>query len=248
MINFFRKIRQNLLSEGKIGKYFKYAVGEIVLVVIGILIALQINTWNGEKKNRAYELKMLAEVKSTLQNDIEYFEWMIERTHQVDSTINLLSEQIISKSTFIDSLYLNKQSKWNYLRMGTIFRHNSGPYQAIQSSGIDKISNDSLRNNLINFYDFIYPFYKELITGTGKDYDNQMNTLKSFRGKTEVLKNQDHYDYIQKYSEDLLQNQKFITVLSEIQKRTEDTTYFYEDLIPQIQDLVNQISNEIKTD
>jgi hypothetical protein len=75
-----------------------------------------------------------------------------------------------------------------------------------------------------------------------------MNTLKSFRGNTEVLKNQDHYDYIQKYPEDLLQNQKFITVLSEIQKRTEDTTYFYEDLIPQIQDLVNQISNEIKTD
>ncbi|WP_297690693.1 DUF6090 family protein [uncultured Eudoraea sp.] len=248
MIKFFRKIRQNLLSEGKTGKYFKYAVGEIVLVVIGILIALQINTWNGEKKDRAYELKMLTEVKSTLEKDIEYFEWMIERTNQVDSTINLLSEQIISKSTFIDSLYLNKQSKWNYLRMGTFFRHNSGPYQAIQSSGIDKISNDSLRNNLINFYDFIYPFYKELITGTGKDYDNQMNTLKSFRGNTEVLKNQDHYDYIKKYPEDLLQNQDFITLLSEIQKRTEDTKYYYEDLIPQIQDLVNQISNEIKID
>jgi hypothetical protein len=246
MIKFFRKIRQNLLSEGKTRKYFKYAVGEIVLVVIGILIALQINTWNGEKKDRAYELKMLTEVKSTLGKDIEYFEWMIERTNQVDSTINLLSKQIISKSTFIDSLYLNKQARWNYLRMGTFFRYNPGPYQAIQSSGIDKISNDSLRNNLINFYDFIYPFYKELITGSGKYYDNQMNTLKSFRGNTEVLKNQDHYDYIKKYPEDLLQNQDFITLLAGIQERTENTKYFYEDLIPQIQDLVNQISNEIK--
>jgi len=46
MIKFFRKIRQNLLSEGKTGNYFKYAIGEIVLVVIGILIALQINNWN----------------------------------------------------------------------------------------------------------------------------------------------------------------------------------------------------------
>ena len=46
MIKFFRKIRQNLLSEGKSRKYFKYAIGEIVLVVIGILIALQINNWN----------------------------------------------------------------------------------------------------------------------------------------------------------------------------------------------------------
>lgn len=50
MIKFFRKIRQNLITEGKTGKYLKYAVGEVVLVVIGILIALQINNWN-EAKN-----------------------------------------------------------------------------------------------------------------------------------------------------------------------------------------------------
>ena len=49
MIKFFRKIRQNLLSEGRTGKYFKYALGEILLVVLGILIALQINNWNGER-------------------------------------------------------------------------------------------------------------------------------------------------------------------------------------------------------
>ncbi|MGB5377521.1 DUF6090 family protein [Muriicola sp.] len=50
MIKFFRKIRQNLLSEGKTGKYLKYAIGEIILVVIGILIALQINNWNEQQK------------------------------------------------------------------------------------------------------------------------------------------------------------------------------------------------------
>lgn len=49
MIKFFRKIRYNLLSEGKTGKYLKYAVGEIILVVIGILIALQINNLNQER-------------------------------------------------------------------------------------------------------------------------------------------------------------------------------------------------------
>ena len=46
MIKFFRQIRQRLLMENKTSKYFKYAIGEIVLVVIGILIALQINNWN----------------------------------------------------------------------------------------------------------------------------------------------------------------------------------------------------------
>lgn len=50
MIKFFRKIRQNLLLEGKTGTYLKYAIGEILLVVIGILIALQVNNWNEGRK------------------------------------------------------------------------------------------------------------------------------------------------------------------------------------------------------
>ena len=50
MIKFFRKIRHQLLSENRVSKYILYAIGEIVLVVVGILIALQINNWNENKK------------------------------------------------------------------------------------------------------------------------------------------------------------------------------------------------------
>ena len=59
MINFFRKIRYNLMEKNKTGKYLKYAIGEILLVVIGILIALQINTWN-EERLKQKELKIYA--------------------------------------------------------------------------------------------------------------------------------------------------------------------------------------------
>ena len=62
MIKFFRKIRQNILSEGKTGKYFKYAIGEIVLVVIGIVIALQLNNWNESRKNED-EFKAVLQIK-----------------------------------------------------------------------------------------------------------------------------------------------------------------------------------------
>ena len=55
MIKLFRNIRQNLLTEGKTTKYLKYAIGEIILVVIGILIALQINNWNENRKNESTE-------------------------------------------------------------------------------------------------------------------------------------------------------------------------------------------------
>tara|TARA_R110000765_G_scaffold127959_4_gene226037 strand:+ start:1835 stop:2227 length:393 start_codon:yes stop_codon:yes gene_type:complete len=59
MIKFFRKIRQNLLMENKTGKYFKYAIGKIVLVMIGILLALQVSNWNQDRKDRISERKLL---------------------------------------------------------------------------------------------------------------------------------------------------------------------------------------------
>ncbi|WP_157957327.1 DUF6090 family protein [Winogradskyella tangerina] len=67
MIKFFRKIRQRLLSENKFSKYLLYALGEIILVVIGILIALQVNNSNENRKNRAKERLFL----NQLHNDFK---------------------------------------------------------------------------------------------------------------------------------------------------------------------------------
>ena len=66
MITFFRRFRQRLLSENKFSKYLLYAIGEIILVVIGILIALQINNANEDRKARLQEIKYL----KNLQVDI----------------------------------------------------------------------------------------------------------------------------------------------------------------------------------
>ena len=69
MIKFFRRIRYGLMEQNKTGKYFKYAIGEIVLVVIGILIALQINNWNEQRKDNAKEQEYLKEIKNSLITD-----------------------------------------------------------------------------------------------------------------------------------------------------------------------------------
>ena len=71
MIKFFRKIRYNLLSDNKTGKYFKYAVGEIILVVIGILIALQINNWNENQKAHKAKKEEYAAIILDLDRDLE---------------------------------------------------------------------------------------------------------------------------------------------------------------------------------
>ena len=67
MIKFFRKIRQRLLSENKFSKYLLYAVGEIILVVIGILIALQINNNNEARKEKALEKELINLLISDLE-------------------------------------------------------------------------------------------------------------------------------------------------------------------------------------
>lgn len=91
MIKLFRKIRQNLLNEGKTTRYFKYAFGEIVLVVIGILIALQINNWNGQRKDRIKEQIVLKQLKEDFQADlIQLEEKMATRDKVIIAAIQLL--------------------------------------------------------------------------------------------------------------------------------------------------------------
>lgn len=70
MIKLFRHIRRSLIETGKTGKYFKYAIGEIVLVVIGILIALAINNWNELRKTEQKVNQFLISLKSDLKNDL----------------------------------------------------------------------------------------------------------------------------------------------------------------------------------
>ena len=90
MIKFFRKIRQNLLSEGKAGKYFKYAIGEIVLVVIGILIALQINNWNETRKKEEQFISSLEQLYNKITDDAWRYEYMIRENENVILTTDSL--------------------------------------------------------------------------------------------------------------------------------------------------------------
>ncbi|MBK8643667.1 MAG: hypothetical protein IPN15_16095 [Saprospiraceae bacterium] len=78
MIKFFNKIKQKLLSESKFNKYLIYAFGEIVLIVIGILIALSINNANDSKNQRQKELTLLTEMRQNLQIDIKDLDFNIK--------------------------------------------------------------------------------------------------------------------------------------------------------------------------
>ncbi|WP_052158334.1 DUF6090 family protein [Lacinutrix jangbogonensis] len=149
MIKFFRHIRKSLLLENKTGKYFKYAIGEIVLVVIGILFALQINDWSNTNKEKAvlenYFVKIHAEITIT-QRRAKWFSAKLDTLNQHNNRsldiINLKNK---------DSLYLLKETLG---ALGTAYRANfSYPIinEFLNEGYLSKVKNDSLKNGLQMF-------------------------------------------------------------------------------------------------
>jgi hypothetical protein len=109
MIKLFRKIRQNLIMENKTANYLKYAIGEIILVVIGILIALQINNWNTNRINTIEEGKIIRNLnsefklnKTNLNLDISRTEQSIEMGKQIMGMID--ADETVLYSINIDSI------------------------------------------------------------------------------------------------------------------------------------------------
>lgn len=94
MLTIFRKVRQALLTRNKFTSYFLYAIGEIFLVVIGILIALQINSWNQERQNRRQEQQILSQLLKEYRSNLSQIEEKIEiRNEVLNSCFGLLQYQ-----------------------------------------------------------------------------------------------------------------------------------------------------------
>lgn len=147
MIKFFRKIRQNLLMKNKTGKYFKYAVGEIVLVVIGILIAIQINNWNEQNKIDKIENTYLTRLIQDLDDNITSWEKLIKNEEKRFEGTKQFIKFGLNKN--IDSVlnvlpHFNIIGRWDDLTMNQV------TFDEMKSSGkLDIISNDSIKISLL---------------------------------------------------------------------------------------------------
>ena len=123
MIKFFRKIRQHLLSEGKTGKYLKYAIGEIVLVVIGILIALQINLKSQERTNRKHVESILKSVYFNLESDMAN---PINRFIELSEFKDSLNTMVLSKDLTYRDYELSGQG---FNGLGRLLTYEIEPFQ-----------------------------------------------------------------------------------------------------------------------
>jgi Family of unknown function (DUF6090) len=149
MIKFFRKIRQKMLSENKFSKYFIYAIGEIVLVVIGILIALSINSWYDNVKKKEQEIVYYCKVKEDLEAD----------RNNILKSIESLDERLVSAKRVLMNLYKGTNDKATILKdyFPSIRSYDFVPsklaIQDITSSGkLENLKNSELKRIILQHY------------------------------------------------------------------------------------------------
>ncbi|PTM11589.1 MAG: hypothetical protein DA407_01180 [Bacteroidetes bacterium] len=157
MIKFFRRIRYDLMNQNKTSKYFKYAIGEIVLVVIGILIALQINNWNENRKDSIKEQQYLSNLKKEIQSDIDF------NTRNILKRYPKKIEVLNNGKDYYQGKYIPQDTIQflNDLGYGNVFGnviwsfHRTTYTQLTSASDFDIIENDALRESILKYYNLL---------------------------------------------------------------------------------------------
>ena len=151
MIKFFRHIRKKLLSENKFSKYLLYAIGEIILVVIGILIALQINNWNEHKKSTSQLRAQLIAIQNDINSDLSLFEKRKEVLKSATASGDRLWVVINNSKPVEDSVLL----KIDFIEAGNFPEYHiiTTAYDDLISTGYSSlIKNKALKTSLANYY------------------------------------------------------------------------------------------------
>jgi len=181
MLKFFRKIRQQLVTDNNLKKYLIYALGEIVLVVIGILIALSINNWNQANKNNRVQKVYLEQIKNELEANGNLMEGLVLKRFE-RKMAGLRQAKSYAKNTFTPK---DTMAFLNEVGYGAVFGNginflNSSVFEELKNTGnIHLISNDSLKKDIFDYQDEVS---KQIINVRNftTDYLSYTNSLRVF--------------------------------------------------------------------
>ena len=170
MIKFFRKIIQKMLTENKFSKYLIYAIGEIILVVIGILIALQINNWNEQCKANQQESLLIRQlqldVKSNLNKLVELNERLQINKQGIDSLIARINKKHYDLMVPIFLSQALRKSEFNNASSG---------YNLMQNGKASFISDEDILKSVLTIYENDFPD----IIGRQNDMKNSIDFIRS---------------------------------------------------------------------
>ena len=255
MINFFRKTRKKMADDNRPLKYARYAIGEIALVVIGILIALQINNWNETRKQNLTEMEVLNDIIIGLDTDKGTLDYTIKRHNWAIESCNIILKSLSEDKNYNDSLAYHFARVHNY----TNFYSNKGAYESLKTIGFEIISNKRLRNEIINLYDQWYSIQQSNVNILSndiqyikrvysQDYFDKFNVFntKSLNNKSDDIKN-DWYsgEMIPNDFDKLKLDKRFIYQIKTLQLSHESVNFHSMRRKEQIDNLIKNIKLEI---
>ena len=154
MLRFFSKLRLKLFSPSR-QKYFLYALGEIALIVIGVLIALSINNWNEQQKDDKKEIAILSGIRDNLLLDTIDINVNIRIYERMLETDSLLLRTLVTQQPF-DSTHISYLLNL-YVSDLRLVLHESA-FQEARDEGLEIIGNEELRSSIRRLYEFGYPY------------------------------------------------------------------------------------------
>ena len=168
MLRLFRHIRQRLFLESKMSRYAGYAIGEIVLIVVGILIALQIQTWNEFRKDRVIEIEALQNMAENLEINIQKLEGKIDGIGRDIESADLLISTIGNKLPYDDSL-----DRHFGLGLNPIETESSvsvAGYETLKDVGMVIVQDKQLRKEIVDLFEETYLHLNGRLDRAGKQY------------------------------------------------------------------------------
>jgi len=241
MIPFFRKIRKKMADDNKPLKYMRYAIGEIVLVVVGILIALSINNWNEDRKLEIVEFSILKGIRQNILMDT------IDLNHNIRRFEEMLQRDIIILNYLEDKKPLDSIVEANLTNLWrsnmSIMLHTSY-FDEAKNKGLSIISNKSLRDSISRLYEFRYS-YVLLVENGLKQYDYLSlyeDLLSTYIHRDpeidQLVIGENHYHTI-------LNDELFTWKLESATIKMYSVALFYEDAKKAALNVVDQIDNEL---
>ncbi len=157
-MSFFKALSDNLRPEHRLTKLLVGGVGEIFMVMVGILLALQVNNWNDDRKDGVRELNVLREMRSNLDRDLADCRFNTERNGQLLQANEAVLKQLDDRTPFHDSLRIH----YGNIFGNTQLTANTSAYDNLKSIGFNLIRNDSLRQMITTLYSERYTYLRNL--------------------------------------------------------------------------------------
>lgn len=166
MALFFKHIRQKLLIKKKFAKYLLYATGEVLIVIIGILVAVQVNNRNEEQRDKAIEITILKTIKGDIERDLINLQWDIGAHKDAMASSRIIQDHLENNRHYNDSL------PYHFITslIATYWMYNSGGIQSLKSLGVNTVTNQKLRSEIIQLYDYRYDYMRYLTTHLNNSY------------------------------------------------------------------------------